>query len=121
MQPRPTGQQARLPPLNALRAFEAAARHLSFVKAAAELHVTPAAISHQVKALEARLEKEIPVSEKSSIDAMKARGLVVNTATGPEWKALGEAFSQAMLSSNMVPRDVYDLAVRERNAFRAKK
>lgn len=43
----------RLPPLNALRAFEAAARHLSFTRAAAELNVTPAAISHQVKALEA--------------------------------------------------------------------
>ena len=42
----------RLPPLNALRAFEAAGRHLSFTKAAAELHVTPAAVSHQVKALE---------------------------------------------------------------------
>src|SRR5271156_913452 len=44
-----------LPPLNGLRAFEAAARHLSFARAAAELHVTPAAISHQIKALEARL------------------------------------------------------------------
>ena len=42
----------RLYPLNALRAFEAAARYLSFVKAADELHVTPAAISHQVKSLE---------------------------------------------------------------------
>ncbi len=42
----------RLPPLNSLRAFEAAARHLSFTKAADELNVTPAAISHQVKALE---------------------------------------------------------------------
>ena len=41
-----------LPPLNSLRAFEAAARHLSFTKAADELHVTPAAISHQIKALE---------------------------------------------------------------------
>ena len=39
-------------PLNALRAFDAAARHLSFARAAEELHVTPAAISHQVKALE---------------------------------------------------------------------
>lgn len=43
----------RLPPLNALRAFEAAARHLSFKKAAEELNVTPAAISHQIKGLEA--------------------------------------------------------------------
>ncbi len=44
-----------LPPLNALRAFESAGRHLSFTKAAAELNVTPAAISHQVKALEESL------------------------------------------------------------------
>jgi LysR family glycine cleavage system transcriptional activator len=45
----------RLPPLNSLRAFEAAARHLSFARAAEELHVTPAAISHQIKALEDHL------------------------------------------------------------------
>jgi LysR family glycine cleavage system transcriptional activator len=45
----------KLPPLNALRAFEAAARHLSFKRAAAELHVTQAAVSHQVRALEAEL------------------------------------------------------------------
>ena len=45
----------KLPPLNALRAFEAAARHLSFKRAAAELAVTPAAVSHQVRALEAEL------------------------------------------------------------------
>lgn len=44
-----------LPPLNALRAFEAAARHLSFKLAAHELHVTAAAVGQQVKALEARL------------------------------------------------------------------
>ena len=42
----------RLPPLNALRAFEAAARHLSFKKAADELAVTPTAISHQLRSLE---------------------------------------------------------------------
>ncbi|MAZ01815.1 MAG: transcriptional regulator [Sneathiella sp.] len=42
----------RFPPLKALRSFEAAARHLSFSKAAEELFVTPAAVSHQVKALE---------------------------------------------------------------------
>ncbi|MGH8729604.1 MAG: transcriptional regulator GcvA [Burkholderiales bacterium] len=46
----------RLPPLNSLRAFEAAARNMSFKKAAQELNVTPAAISHQIKALEDHLE-----------------------------------------------------------------
>ena len=45
----------RLPPLNALRAFEAAARHESFTRAAEELFVTQGAVSHQVKALEAEL------------------------------------------------------------------
>src|ERR1700747_637253 len=45
----------RLPPLNALKAFEAAARHESFTRAAEELFVTPGAVSHQVKALEAEL------------------------------------------------------------------
>lgn len=45
----------RLPPLNALRAFEASARQLSFTRAAEELFVTQAAISHQIKALEDNL------------------------------------------------------------------
>ncbi len=45
----------RLPPLNALKAFEAAARHESFTRAADELCVTQGAVSHQVKALEAEL------------------------------------------------------------------
>jgi LysR family glycine cleavage system transcriptional activator len=45
----------RLPPLNAVKAFEAAARSMSFTRAAEELHVTPAAVSQQVKTLEAIL------------------------------------------------------------------
>lgn len=44
-----------LPPLNGLRAFEAAARHLSFTRAAEELNVTQTAISHRIRALEERL------------------------------------------------------------------
>jgi LysR family glycine cleavage system transcriptional activator len=46
---------ARLPSLNGLRAFEAAARHLSFTQAASELNVTQTAISHQIKRLEHEL------------------------------------------------------------------
>jgi len=46
---------SRLPPLNSLKAFESAGRHMSFSRAAEELHVTPAAISHQIKALESDL------------------------------------------------------------------
>jgi len=49
---------ARLPSLNGLRAFEAAARHLSFTAAAAELNVTQTAISHQIK----RLEEELGIA-----------------------------------------------------------
>lgn len=47
--------ERRLPPLNGLRAFEAAARLLSFTRAAAELNVTQSAISHQIRGLEERL------------------------------------------------------------------
>lgn len=49
---KPLAMVRRLPPLNALRAFEAAARQGSFVRAADELNVTPTAVSHQVKGLE---------------------------------------------------------------------
>jgi LysR family transcriptional regulator, glycine cleavage system transcriptional activator len=47
------------PPLNALRAFEAAARYLSLTKAAAELNVSPGAVSHQIRGLEALLGVEL--------------------------------------------------------------
>lgn len=49
----------RLPPLNALKAFEAAARHLSVKKAAVELNVTPAAVSHQIRTLEEYLNLQL--------------------------------------------------------------
>lgn len=57
----------RLPPLNALRVFEAAARHLSFTKAADELHVTPGAVSQQIKALEDFLQTPVFRREKRAL------------------------------------------------------
>jgi LysR family glycine cleavage system transcriptional activator len=48
-----------LPPLNALRAFEAAARHLSLTRAAQELNVTPGALSHQIRGLEDLLGQKL--------------------------------------------------------------
>ena len=58
----------RLPPLNQLRAFEAAARHNSFTKAAAEMHLTQGAISRQVKALEDYLGFELFIRTATGVD-----------------------------------------------------
>jgi LysR family glycine cleavage system transcriptional activator len=57
----------KLPPLNSLRVFEAAARHLSFTKAADELHVTPGAVSQQIKALEDFLQTPVFRREKRAL------------------------------------------------------
>ncbi len=75
-----------LPPLNALRAFEAAARLGGFVAAAAELHVTPAAISHHVKALEERLG--LPLF------ARRARGLALTSDGAALLPDLRDAFDR---------------------------
>ncbi|WP_315722186.1 MULTISPECIES: transcriptional regulator GcvA [unclassified Bradyrhizobium] len=58
---------ARLPSLNGLRAFEAAARHLSFTRAASELNVTQTAISHQIKRLEDELGIRLFVRQNRSL------------------------------------------------------
>jgi LysR family glycine cleavage system transcriptional activator len=59
---------ARLPSLNGLRAFEAAARHLSFTNAAAELNVTQTAISHQIKRLEQELGVRLFVRQNRALE-----------------------------------------------------
>ncbi|WP_392353445.1 LysR family transcriptional regulator [Brevundimonas sp. LF-1] len=48
----PSAQESRIPPLNALKAFEAAARRLNITRAAEELSVTPGAVSQQIRILE---------------------------------------------------------------------
>jgi LysR family transcriptional regulator, glycine cleavage system transcriptional activator len=58
----------RLPSLNGLRAFEAAARHLSFTRAASELNVTQTAISHQIKRLEEELGIRLFIRQNRALE-----------------------------------------------------
>jgi LysR family glycine cleavage system transcriptional activator len=75
-----------LPPLTALRTFEAAARHLSFTRAAAELCVTQTAVSHQIKQLEAHVG--------AALFLRKARGLSLTTE-GEAWaRELSDVFAR---------------------------
>ncbi|MEE8535661.1 MAG: transcriptional regulator GcvA [Kiloniellales bacterium] len=76
----------RLPSLNALRAFEVAARHLSFTRAAEELHVTQAAVSHQIKGLEEQLG--LPLFRRLN------RRLLLTDAGQAYLPALSEAFDR---------------------------
>jgi len=73
----------RLPPLTALRAFEAAARHMSFAKAAEELNVTPAALSFQIKSLEDHLGTLVFRRLNRAIELTEAgRSLAPGTSEG---------------------------------------
>lgn len=74
----------RLPPLNQLRAFEAAARHNNFTKAAGEMHLTPGAISRQVKALEDYLGFELFIRTSTGVD------------TTPEGRRYGGRLTKAL-------------------------
>lgn len=76
----------RLPSLNALRAFEAAARHLSFTRAAEELFVTQAAISHQIKGLEEQIG--LPLFQRRN------RNLILTNAGQALLPELTECFDQ---------------------------
>ncbi len=70
----------RLPPLNALRAFDAAARQLGFSSAAQELHVTHSAVSHQIRQLEQWLGKALFVRHSSGV-RLTAAGQNLKLAT----------------------------------------
>ena len=87
----------RLPPLATFRTFEAAARHLSFKKAAEELHVTPAAVSQQIKSLETylgvslfhRLPKALQLTEEGLAMFPKVRDGMDSFAAAVESTRLG--------------------------------
>lgn len=86
-----------LPPLNALRAFEATARHLSFTRAADELAVTPAALSHQIRGLEEFLGKRLFDRRTRSIDLTEAGAAL--------YPGLHAAFLQIRQSIDLIDRD----------------
>lgn len=83
----------QLPPLNAVRAFEAAARHLSFTRAAEELHVTQAAVSHQIKALEEHLGFRLFRRTARAL-LLTDEGQILFPATRDALDGLHEAFGQ---------------------------
>jgi LysR family glycine cleavage system transcriptional activator len=76
----------QMPPLNPLRAFEVAARHLSFTRAADELFVTPSAVSHQIKTLEESLGVQLFLRE--------AKALVLTPAGMAYLPSVQQAFKQ---------------------------
>jgi len=84
----------RLPPLTAIRYFEAAARHLSFTKAALELHVTHSAISHQIKALEEWLG--VPLFRRMN------RTIVLTEAGQAYMRPVREAFDRLAEASRVL-------------------
>lgn len=88
----------RLPPLSSLQAFEAAARHLSFKHAAAELSLTPTAISHQVRRLEERLGTRLFVRGTRRVDLTPA-----GQALYPALRQGFDAMARAVASVN--PRE----------------
>jgi LysR family glycine cleavage system transcriptional activator len=87
---------ARLPSLNGLRAFEAAARHLSFTHAAAELNVTQTAISHQIK----RLEQELGIA----LFIRKNRSLALTPQARDYLPGVRAAFNDLKLATDRLLR-----------------
>ena len=82
----------RLPPLTALRAFEAAARHMSFARAAEELNVTPAALSFQIKSLEEHLGQPVFRRLNRAVELTEA-GRVLAPGTTDGFDALSRAWT----------------------------
>ncbi len=82
----------RLPPLTALRAFDAAARHMSFAKAADELNVTPAALSFQIKSLEEHLGQPLFRRLNRAVELTEA-GRTLAPGTEKGFAALQAAWS----------------------------
>ena len=88
-----------IPPLNPLRTFEVAARHLSFTRAAEELFVTAAAVSHQIKTLEESLGVVLFARHSKSLELTKA-GAAYLPGIQRAFKQMAEATHQLHLRGN---------------------
>jgi len=86
----------RLPPLNSLKAFDAAARHLSFTRAADELFVTQAAVSHQIKSLEEFLGIKLFIR--------RSRTLLLTHEGQAYWPSIRKMFEQLGVDLNGITR-----------------
>ena len=91
----------QLPPLAAVRVFEAAARHLNFTRAAAELGMTQAAVSYQVRVLEERLGAPLFHRDKGRVHLTEA-GRRAAPLVSSAFDALGEAFAAARSEAGSV-------------------
>ncbi|MBA3448446.1 MAG: LysR family transcriptional regulator [Pseudaminobacter sp.] len=85
---------SQLPPLQAMRAFEAAARHASFTKAAAELGMTQAAVSYQIKVLEERVGAPLFLRRPRQV-ALTEVGQRLALAASEAFEILGSAYAAA--------------------------
>ena len=104
----------RLPPLTALRAFDAAARHMSFAQAAAELNVTPAALSFQIKSLEEHLGAPLFRRLNRAVELTDA-GKALSTGATEGFQTLATAWRAAQRT-----QDTQTLTVTAGPAFTAK-
>lgn len=86
----------RLPPLHAIRAFEAAARHGSMTRAADELGVTPGAVSRHVRALEERMETRLFLRRATGLE-LTTTGETLSRSLGEALDRMAEAVSGARL------------------------
>lgn len=99
----------RLPPLTALRAFDAAARHMSFAKAADELNVTPAALSFQIKSLEEHLGQPVFRRLNRAVELTEAGKLLVPgvkdgfTSLTAAWRSTLRVIDQSNLTVTAGP------------------
>lgn len=99
---RPSVALSRLPPLTALRAFVVTARHLNFIRAAAELHVTPAAVGQQVRLLEDHIGVPLFHRQRGTLELTSA-GQALTPGLTEAFELVVETISRATAARGDAP------------------